>query len=96
MGKEKNINELFVDKTFVLTGTLSKFSRNEASEIIEKMGGKTSGSGAECGKSFDRSYTNWEERRDRWLLGASQAFLRSWILDLEEHNSMGDLEGNFY
>ena len=29
---------------FVLTGTLSKFSRNEASEIIEKMGGKTSGS----------------------------------------------------
>ena len=29
--------------TFVLTGTLNKYSRNEASDIIEKMGGKTSG-----------------------------------------------------
>ena len=34
----------FEGKTFVLTGTLSKFTRQEASEIIEKFGGKTSGS----------------------------------------------------
>ena len=34
----------FEGKTFVLTGTLSKFTRPEASEIIEKLGGKTSGS----------------------------------------------------
>jgi DNA ligase (NAD+) len=30
--------------TFVLTGTLEKYTRNEAKEIIEKLGGKVSGS----------------------------------------------------
>ena len=34
----------FSGMTFVLTGTLSQFTRTEASEIIEKFGGKTSGS----------------------------------------------------
>ena len=35
---------LFSGMTFVLTGTLSKYTRSEASEIIEKLGGKTSSS----------------------------------------------------
>lgn len=35
---------LFNGKTFVVTGTLDDLSRNEASEIIEKLGGKVSGS----------------------------------------------------
>ena len=44
----KNLSEC-VDKrfegmTFVLTGTLSKYGRREAQEIIEKFGGKASGS----------------------------------------------------
>ena len=34
----------FAGLTFVLTGTLSQFTRTEASEIIEKFGGKTSSS----------------------------------------------------
>lgn len=34
----------FLEKTFVLTGSLSKLSRNEATEIIEKYGGKCSSS----------------------------------------------------
>ena len=34
----------FQGKTFVLTGTLSKYNRNEASAIIESFGGKTSSS----------------------------------------------------
>ena len=34
----------FCGKTFVLTGTLEKYTRDEASLIIEKFGGKTSSS----------------------------------------------------
>ena len=41
LGQEIKENENFKDKTFVLTGTLSKYSRDEASEIIESLGGKT-------------------------------------------------------
>lgn len=36
-------DDRFAGKTFVLTGTLEKYTREEASEIIEKFGGKTSG-----------------------------------------------------
>lgn len=41
--KEK-ADSRFEGMTFVLTGTLPTYSRNEASEIIEKFGGKTSSS----------------------------------------------------
>lgn len=36
-------DDRFAGKTFVLTGTLEKYTRDKASEIIEKFGGKTSG-----------------------------------------------------
>ena len=42
--KEEGADERFAGLTFVLTGTLEKYSRDEAQEIIEKLGGKTSGS----------------------------------------------------
>ena len=42
--KEEGSDERFAGQTFVLTGTLEKYSRDEAQEIIEKLGGKTSGS----------------------------------------------------
>ena len=37
-------DERFEGKTFVLTGSLKKYSRDEASNIIERLGGKTSSS----------------------------------------------------
>lgn len=40
----ESIDDRFAGKTFVLTGTLSKYTRTEASQIIEKLGGKTSSS----------------------------------------------------
>ncbi len=41
LGKEIIEDENFKDKSFVLTGTLTKYSREEAKEIIESLGGKT-------------------------------------------------------
>jgi DNA ligase (NAD+) len=38
------LKEAFAGKTFVLTGTLEHYTRDEASAIIEGFGGKTSGS----------------------------------------------------
>ena len=68
-------NEYFQGKSFVLTGTLEKFSRDEAKEIIEKFGGKTVGSvskktsvvivGKEPGSKYEKAknleITIWNE-----------------------------------
>ena len=42
--QEENTDNRFEGKTFVLTGSLEKYTRKEAEDIIEKFGGKTSGS----------------------------------------------------
>lgn len=42
--KETVLDQRFAGKTFVLTGALEGFTRDEASAIIEQYGGKTSGS----------------------------------------------------
>ena len=44
IGKKKEENELFKDKTFVLTGTLEQLTRNEAKGLIEMYGGKVTSS----------------------------------------------------
>ena len=41
---EGKYDERFFGKTFVLTETLENYTRDQASEIIEKFGGKVSGS----------------------------------------------------
>lgn len=42
--KEQIVDHRFAGKTFVLTGALEHFTRDEAGAVIEKFGGKTSGS----------------------------------------------------
>ena len=42
--QDEDIDNRFEGKTFVLTGGLENYSREEASDIIEKFGGKTSSS----------------------------------------------------
>ena len=42
--REELADDRFAGKTFVLTGTLERFTRSEAEEIIERFGGKASGS----------------------------------------------------
>lgn len=42
--EDEVIDDRFAGMTFVLTGTLEKYTRDEASEIISKFGGKTSSS----------------------------------------------------
>lgn len=75
IGKEKNINQLFTDKTFVLTGTLVNLTRNEAKDLIEQLGGKNTSSvskktdvvivGSEPGSKYDTAknlgITIWNE-----------------------------------
>ena len=41
---EQENDQRFSGMTFVLTGSLEKFTRDEASEIIEARGGKAAGS----------------------------------------------------
>lgn len=75
LGKKVVLDESFSGKTFVLTGTLNDFKREEAKEIIESRGGKTSGSvskktdvvlaGADPGSKYDKAVelgiTIWSE-----------------------------------
>ena len=42
--EDENTDNRFEGKTFVLTGTLEEYTRGEATNIIEKFGGKTSSS----------------------------------------------------
>ena len=73
--KVENINEDIAGKTFVLTGSLENITRDEASELIESLGGKTSSSvskktsvvvvgkdpGSKYNKALELGITIWQE-----------------------------------
>lgn len=42
--KDLGVDSIFKDKTIVLTGSLTKYTREEATEILENLGAKVSGS----------------------------------------------------
>lgn len=44
MTQEKAVSGIFTGKTIVLTGSLENFTRSQAKELIESLGGKVSGS----------------------------------------------------
>ena len=83
IGKEKNINENFNGKTFVLTGTLSSMSRDEAKELIESLGGVNTSSvskktdvvivGDSPGSKYDKAkelgITIWDEEEFKNMVG---------------------------
>ena len=65
IGEELKLNEDFLDKSFVLTGSLTKLTRDEAKALIENAGGKTTSSvskktyavivGADPGSKYDKA-----------------------------------------
>ena len=64
-GAKVEVNENFYNKTFVITGTLEKYTREEIEEKIELLGVKTSSSvskktsalfmGANAGSKYDKA-----------------------------------------
>lgn len=77
LGGASSFNENITGKTFVLTGTLDEMGRDEAKNIIESLGGNTSGSvskktdvviaghdaGSKYSKAIELGITIWDEEK---------------------------------
>lgn len=78
---DSNLDDRFYGETFVLTGSLTGFTRQEASDIIERFGGKVSGS-----VSKKTSYVLVGEEAGSKLTKAQELGIR--IISEEEFNNM--------
>ena len=78
---DSNSDDRFFGETFVLTGSLAGFTRQEASDIIERFGGKVSGS-----VSKKTSYVLAGEEAGSKLTKAQELGIR--IISEEEFNNM--------
>lgn len=78
---DSNLDNRFYGETFVLTGSLTGFTRQEASDIIERFGGKVSGS-----VSKKTSYVLAGEEAGSKLTKAQELGIR--IISEEEFNNM--------
>ena len=84
LGSEVQTNDNFAGKTFVLTGSLESFTRDEAKEIIENLGGNASGSvskktdvviageaaGSKLDKAQELGITIWDEEKFKEMINA--------------------------
>ena len=82
LGSEVQTNDNFAGKTFVLTGSLESFTRDEAKEIIENLGGNASGSvskktdvviageaaGSKLDKAQELGITIWDEEKFKEMI----------------------------
>lgn len=78
---DSNSDDRFYGETFVLTGSLTGFTRQEANDIIERFGGKVSGS-----VSKKTSYVLAGEEAGSKLTKAQELGIR--IISEEEFNNM--------
>ncbi len=78
---DSNSDDRFFGETFVLTGSLTGFTRQEASDIIERFGGKVSGS-----VSKKTSYVLAGEEAGSKLTKAQELGIK--IISEEEFNNM--------
>ena len=79
--KSSVTSNLFEGLTFVLTGTLPTYTRDEASKIIESLGGKTSSS-----VSKKTSYVLEGEDAGSKLKKANELSVK--VIDEQEFNKM--------
>ena len=82
---ELEIDNNFLNKTFVLTGSLNSITRDKATQIIEKKGGKTSNSvskntdivivgenaGSKLAKAQELNIQTWTEEEFLSHIGSS-------------------------
>ena len=84
--KEVKENTVFQNKTFVLTGALTDFTRDRAKEIIESFGGKVSGSVSrktDCVLAGEDAGSKLVKANELGVLVIDEETFKNWISEIE-------------